>query len=921
MTIRIDYSPLREQIETLAKKYSPKGTKADQFLLSMVNDVERAMAETLEIFPVCHHSPSSALHLLRRLSEKPVKAIYVEMCEDLRELVDMLPECELPVALQAFAGASDAFPEEWFPLTVVAPLTESSAEYQAIAYAISNPDVDLVFVDRAVDYIFQNIDQKGMELKTLIPDANEKGESAALGIRVGDMMPTMESFLAFLLKNARVRHFSEWWDQYVDQALLSADYQNYRQILFLIGSLFRKIGTEPKELDESRMRERFMWTRIKQHMKQTGIKPSDAIYICGASHSVCEVSEFGTDSDVLWDIPPRTATNWLYGLIPYSFSAIEKQFDMFPGMISISERTWKKGLASQQLSPLAVGKSRGRKSDEQKAARRPARTTKSSKQPSDDSISIDDMLSYLIKPPSQIKADDEELVRNCVEIVSLARSNGYLASTADSIAIYETSLLLANLRERIQPSFFDFQDAAVTCLEKDYVPKNKNIFQLCHEMLSIDKMGRVGYTSLPPLAQDVYDRLSVLQGVNLKAKTNQRALMDFKKNLKYLDCSDVLWQIHYLLPSIDIVVPIMGELELGKERLQESWDIKFGKQQAALIQLGYEGISLEQVIEQRMNRICFRDGAKSGEVLQIAKDSILLLRSPRFTESLGSHAEHQLATELGVEDAPDNYRIIRELIYYYQATSKGVPDWIKSYVATGYSHYISMLPQAFVDRGTTPEQIAGMLNFILTLENLAISMGCNRTQLVIALQNIGVPSHEIDPNKLGLLWSAEWLLRMRTLEDIRSHFELLFTNPLLMNNIPQYVRGFLLSLTFAPGISSFIVEILSRIYSSVPTKALLPWLLNQLLELRVNRGVVLELLRDVILIHPTSLKELDNWSPPWEKESMSTVDTQTQSLSKESSALEKERSSVSEAFTTYAPSIKALLKACGVMVQDDSHTT
>ena len=62
MTIRIDYSPLREQIEGLAKNYSPKGTDTDQFLLSLVDDVERAMAEPLEIFPVCHHSPSSALH-------------------------------------------------------------------------------------------------------------------------------------------------------------------------------------------------------------------------------------------------------------------------------------------------------------------------------------------------------------------------------------------------------------------------------------------------------------------------------------------------------------------------------------------------------------------------------------------------------------------------------------------------------------------------------------------------------------------------------------------------------------------------------------------------------------------------------------------------------------------------------------------
>ena len=41
---------------------------------------------------------------------------------------------------QAFATDLDGFPAAWAPLSVVAPITEASAEYQAIAYALTAHD-------------------------------------------------------------------------------------------------------------------------------------------------------------------------------------------------------------------------------------------------------------------------------------------------------------------------------------------------------------------------------------------------------------------------------------------------------------------------------------------------------------------------------------------------------------------------------------------------------------------------------------------------------------------------------------------------------------------------------------------------------------------------------------------------------------
>src|SRR5262249_11119867 len=157
-------------------------------LAALVEDVRRAADEPLEIFPVCHHSPAAAVHMIGRLRGRPPRVLFLELCEDLRPLLDKLRDCKPPVALQAFAGHSDAFPAAWTPLSVVAPLTEFSAEYQAIAFALENPPTELVFVDRSVDHIFQWMPQEEGELEKHLRPDEETDEDPAGG---GDGKPNV----------------------------------------------------------------------------------------------------------------------------------------------------------------------------------------------------------------------------------------------------------------------------------------------------------------------------------------------------------------------------------------------------------------------------------------------------------------------------------------------------------------------------------------------------------------------------------------------------------------------------------------------------------------------------------------------------------------------------------------------------------
>jgi hypothetical protein len=863
------FEPLRKQLLTAAKEFADHSKPLSALLGALVDDVHRAASEPLEIFPVCHHSPSAALHMIQRLTQRPPRVIFMELCEDMRPLLDKLRDCKLPVALQAFAGQTDAFPKTWTPLSVVAPITEFSAEYQAIVFALENPATELVFVDRSVDHVFQWMPQEEDELeKHLSKDAEQDenaGEAeeappmhgAAVGVQMGDLEPTFERFHEFLLKNAQVRYFAEWWDQYVEQAVIGGDYATYRHVLFLVGSLLRRLGRKQEDHDSDRRRERYMWTRMKEHLAKHKIDPRDALHICGAIHSVSDVEEYGAGNDNRWEIPPRTGTPWLYGLIPSSYRAIDWQFNFPPGTVTLADASWEKSQRALNVKSFTLSKA----TSGAKAKKAPTKSVPVAATPPP-TANGDSLLNYLTRPPQLSSEDEEQLLAWCVGVTELARKNGYLASTADSIAVYHTSMLLAQLRNRRHPTPYDFRDAAITCLEKDFTPKKRNVQRLCEILLGGDRSGRVGFASLPPLAQDVVTRLAPLK-VNLSASSIQRALLDLRERPDLLPCSDLLWKLRYLFNDNYTVRPIMGERGLGHVPTQESWDIAIGKNQTPLIELGYEGVTVEQVLEKRLKAAAFAAKATPVSALAAAEDCILFLRSPRLTEEIGEHSVSLLVQETSAQSAPEVFERMRRLLHYYRSTPEGLPEWVKRFVTTGYSHYATLLPVAFADRGTTPEQIAGMLAFIFNLESLALSLGCNRSQLLIAVQQAGPVTD--DPNKLGLLWSAEWVLGLRTVEQIREFFDHLFENRLAVAAFPGYINGFLLALKFTSLVVRVVVELMSRAFERLPDTVLMPWLPGLLASLRPHMATVLPtLLKEASGSFPGSLKALGTWQPPWE---------------------------------------------------------
>ncbi|GAA4099150.1 DUF5682 family protein [Nonomuraea soli] len=826
------FTPLRDQLAGAAAAFASGG-----LLPKLVDDVERAMAVELEIFPVCHHSPASALAMARRLRAKQPKVIYLELCEDLRPVLEELRNCKLPVALQAFATQLDGFPPGSGPLSVIAPITEASAEYQAISYALDTPGVELVLVDRSSDHVFQWEQAR----------ADARSGQTDVGIEIGDLRPRFAELEEHLLHHGKVRHWSEWWDQYVEQPLSGADYDTYRQVMVLIGSLFRRLRGPGGPPTDDEDRERYMWTRMREHLRDTGTDPADCLYVCGAFHAASPVM------DEPYEITGRTATRWLYGLIPSSHSAIERQFGLAGGSVSIAAATWAKALRRGGVKPYRL-------STKPPAATpaAPAKIKAAKAAATGGPANADMLTGFLASPPALDELDEAELLGWCVDLVRLARRNGYLASTADAIAVYETSILLAGMRNRVRPTPYDFQDAAVTCIEKDVVPGRRDVRRLCEILLGGDRFGQVGYHSLPPLAQDVFDRLEPL-GLDLSKRTIHRALLDLNADPQLVPVSHLLWLLRRLLPA-DAARPIMGSRRLGERSHQESWDLALGRHQREIIELGYEAVTVEQVLEQRLRKSVSAPDATAARALEAVEDAILFLGGGRLAQELGARAVELLAAERTVDEAPDVLRRIRRLLAFYRSNEPALPEWCERFVTAGYAHYCTLLPTAFVADDTGLRQVAAMLGFLFTMENLALSLGCDRAQLELAVKQ----SHPESPAKVALLWAAQTQLGILDRQELRRRCDELLAHPLVVPTFPQYLSGFVQALDPVPSLGPFVVEVISKAFARLPDDVLLPWLPKLITTLRDQAGELLPvLIREAGRVFPGRLATLDQWTPPW----------------------------------------------------------
>jgi hypothetical protein len=181
-------------------------------------------------------------------------------------------------------------------------------------------------------------------------------------------------------------------------------------------------------------------------------------------------------------------------------------------------------------------------------------------------------------------------------------------------------------------------------------------------------------------------------------------------------------------------------------------------------------------------------------------------------------------------------------------------------VKAGYAHYCTLLPMAFNDDDATVRQVAAMLGFLFSMESLALSLGCDRTQLELAVAQ----SHPEEPAKTALLWAAKTQLGTLFRADLRERCDELLGNPLVVPAYPRYLSGLVYALEPVPTLADFVVEAVSNAFGRLPDPVLLPWLPTLITALRSGGAELAPLLiREAGRIFPGQLPALDAWVPPW----------------------------------------------------------
>jgi len=166
----------------------------------------------------------------------------------------------------------------------------------------------------------------------------------------------------------------------------------------------------------------------------------------------------------------------------------------------------------------------------------------------------------------------------------------------------------------------------------------------------------------------------------------------------------------------------------------------------------------------------------------------------------------------------------------------------------------------FIDEDTGVRQVAAMLGFLFSMESLALSLGCDRTQLELAVAQ----SHPEDPAKTALLWAARVQLGQMSRADLRARCDELLANPLVVPAYPRYLSGFVHALEPVPSLAGFVVEAVSTAFGRLPDPVLLPWLPTLITTLRSGGAELApRLIREAGRVFPGRLPDLDAWVPPW----------------------------------------------------------
>ncbi len=444
---------------------------------------EAVLAEPLFWFPVRHHSPAVARHLVSAIRARRPRVLFVEAPSDATELVPHLVDerTKPPVAIYAsyrddanvlgLAGIASPAPDvpakfaSWYPMLPYSP------EYVGIKEATAL-GARVVFIDLPLHGQLRSREERGRGL-----GGDEEQETAPeevpLSVHDWDALAMESSLYQRLAAAAGYRSWNECWDALFEAPERFPDASSFRAELTRFCAAVRAT-TPPSvtEADGTLLREAHMWRTIAETLAAKGVAETEAMVVCGGFHLFMD-RELGAERP----LPPGTVYRTL---TPYSYARTSELG----------------GYGAGNRAPAFYGRL------------------------FDHALAESEGASF------------RAMVDHVVAVLARARKEGELVSSADAIAVTEHAELLAKLRGRSAPSLDDTRDALVSCCVKGSLEVEGRAF--AKAMTTVETGSAVGRVTPElgrlPLVHDFYAHVAALDlGETIAKDARTKLTLDLRQ--------------------------------------------------------------------------------------------------------------------------------------------------------------------------------------------------------------------------------------------------------------------------------------------------------------------------------------------------------------------------------------------------------
>ncbi len=603
--------------------------------------VEKILSDELYWFPVRHHSPNVALHLKSVIQERKPKVIFIEGPSQATDLIPFLIDSKTkpPVAIYTsfrddqnvlnLAGivspAEDIAPvfPAWYPFLQYSP------EYLAMKMAKESGAkvffIDLPHYARIKPHVSASTElsvgrspaAKGEEQPRDQGDKDEPDGEEQTGSENADAGDGVESvagdnanlpaaektdeereiekelefgsehliiesqFYQQLASVAGYRSFDEAWDSLFEMRKFENSEEFRREIASFCCASRATTIRQRMENDGTTERERFMMLSIRNHLKTLGLKPSEAMVVCGGFHLFLDQADTTP--------PPPIHQGTVYNtIVPYSFFQVSELSGYAAGTRApqFYQRVWELSMANR---------------------------------------------------PQDI------VVEHIVSVLTEARKKGQILSSADAIAVSQHTEMLSRLRGRAMPVLDDLHDALVTCCCKGD-PKEEGTV-LFRAMDAADIGSSIGKVTSAlgqlPVVKDFYTNMEALDLNEVLGKEKRLTVETDKRELTDARRSVFFHRLQFLkVPVCGLAQAPSGDFSTG-QIFKEKWHLKWSPAvEASLIDLNLYGDTIEAAALSRLRKALKDDENSAGEtslhlVRAIDMDLPDLIRA---TEEALSHA-------------------------------------------------------------------------------------------------------------------------------------------------------------------------------------------------------------------------------------------------------------------------------------------